>query len=173
MKYLLIIFASLIAPSCTLLNINHEKNNCPVLSDSERDKMLSNELNKERNLPPENPDYRNYNNRSTFPIEYRCYLSNSEVDSIYVNHIISYFCKIALDDYKEYGKWHHPNMKPGCDYLAYFRKIGGNTQGEIFLALDVFYYAMLSQKKYRYSNITDSLLREVDRKCNDSEFFKD
>ena len=177
MKYLFIIFTSLISLSCTLFNNNHEKSVCSILSDSERDNMLSNELNKERNfrkdkLPPENSDYRDFCNIYSYPIAYRCYLENSEVDSIYVNHIISYFCKIALDDYESY-KWHRPNMKPVCHYLAYFKKIGGNTQGEVFLATDVFHYAMDDQKKYGYSNTTDSLLREVDRKFYDSKFFKD
>ena len=65
-------------------------------------------------------------------------------------------------------------MKFGCDYLSLFEKIGGDTQGDVALAMDVYYYyAMLKQKKYGYSNTTDSLLREVNRKYYDSEFFKD
>ena len=65
-------------------------------------------------------------------------------------------------------------MEFGCDYISLFEKIGSDVQGNLALALDVYYYyAMLKQKKYGYSNTTDSLLREVDRKCYDSEFFKD
>ena len=184
MKYLFIILTSLIVLSCALFNNNYKKEPCPVLSDSERDKMLLNELNKkriieDRETPPnykDNPDYRDYCDIKTFPHEYLCYLFDTkvdEIDSVYVNHIISYFCKIILDDYEEFGKWHHPNLKFGCDYLSLFEKIGGDTQGEVFISLSVYGYAIYDQKKYGYSNTTDSLLREVDRKCNDSKFFKD
>jgi len=45
-----------------------------------------------------------------------------------------------------------------------FEKIGSDTQREVFKALSVYSYAMNDQKKYGYSNTTDSLLREVDIK---------
>ena len=179
MKYLFIILTSLIVLSCALFNNNYKKAKepCPVFSDSERDKMLLNELNKKRIIEDrDNPDYRDYCDIKTFPHEYLCYLFDTkvdEIDSVYVNHIISYFLKIILDDYEEFGKLHHPNLRFRCDYLSLFEKIGGKTDGAVALAMDVHYYALLKQKKYGYSNTTDSLLREVDRKCNDSKFFKD
>lgn len=76
-----------------------------------------------------------------YPVEIQCYLVNHIVDDKYINGVIEHFLMIYL--YESEVILHKRNFKniefnvSNSPFLKAFRKIGGDTQGEVFLSSDV------------------------------------